>query len=764
MQALSWRTAAGSNRFVCSYTGSDQFGDGTQQKPFMTLTKSYTLYPTSSMVCRGIFSETLTGTHSTRIDGDYYGAAIFDGNGSNTLYAFFHSRMIFTNTSTPPSYAGLGGAANASLVGGAGFVAGLNGSPALVDKSSLYWGVIGGLLGTGGVVYSKVTPNLSYLVSLGSYAGTNQFVTVYGNTKANTIRSFTTSTPAGANFQFSLFSNTPVYLDQAGTIDRTMFCSDTTFWYHAQSSTEIVTSMGVHSRSSGTLTAVLAIGTTTTVNISAAVGVGVEDNIPTTGCIVKIDNEYIYCQRSSNTLINMVRGVSGTVAAAHASGANIYLVDALFTPTGVTDTDKMQSVVDKIAALNTTTKLTLTLCKYTSQTATQIFNNAELLDFSLKLSGDANNYPDISYYSSYYYYGAIKPALNVPIKYDSTGTAGSWDEHTASGLVSVDINNNIIVDDTGIGLYGEISSKVVTVNSQMINFDGFKSLMFPNFNQKNVYLGKEAMVLSAGTLKHYNAGDILPIGIYVVKMSTTGFLLYNSLQVADNDHIIVTTGGTTFSVFSGAGYVVAFDDPNIWNPIYVRQTNTLITLAQTDVLQTNGVYLNIFSKNVVYNGRTIIPGESFTAVAGVTTFTCSPADLTYKIAAIFDDSRVAAIEWVPALSYDSYYNLKNTDNPPKQIYTGGNMVQTYLSTGTTAGAATFVDVTDTTTFPATGTILIGGITLFKYTSKTATRFSGASQTLVLYAADTSVSYIGISSADSTVLASSGNARRYDTIL
>jgi hypothetical protein len=39
MNPYIWRTAAGSNKFVCSYTGSDWYGNGTQAKPYKSLTK-----------------------------------------------------------------------------------------------------------------------------------------------------------------------------------------------------------------------------------------------------------------------------------------------------------------------------------------------------------------------------------------------------------------------------------------------------------------------------------------------------------------------------------------------------------------------------------------------------------------------------------------------------------------------------------------------------------------------------------------------------
>ena len=96
MNAYIWRTAAGSNKFVCSYTGSDWYGNGTQAKPYKSLTKAYnTGSATAPIVCRGIFNDNLVGAHNSAINGDYFGAAVWDGQGTNNIYAFYHSNMIF---------------------------------------------------------------------------------------------------------------------------------------------------------------------------------------------------------------------------------------------------------------------------------------------------------------------------------------------------------------------------------------------------------------------------------------------------------------------------------------------------------------------------------------------------------------------------------------------------------------------------------------------------------------------------------------------
>jgi len=68
----------------------------------------------------------------------------------------------------------------------------------------------------------------------------------------------------------------------------------------------------------------------------------------------------------------------------------------------------------------------------------------------------------------------------------------------------------------------------------------------------------------------------------------------------------------------------------------------------------------------------------------------------------------------------------------------GNQYRTELSVPTTNITQTYIGVVDTTNFPATGTILIGGVTSVNYTSKTATSLVFASTVIPTYAVGTAV--------------------------
>ena len=99
MDAYIWRTV-GSYKYVCGYTGSDLYGTGTQTNPFKTLTAAYWYGSAGGIiVCRGIFNDNPTKAawvtsipyygNNASIIGDYYGAAVWDGQGKEFLYGYF---------------------------------------------------------------------------------------------------------------------------------------------------------------------------------------------------------------------------------------------------------------------------------------------------------------------------------------------------------------------------------------------------------------------------------------------------------------------------------------------------------------------------------------------------------------------------------------------------------------------------------------------------------------------------------------------------
>jgi hypothetical protein len=651
MNAYVWRTVNAAARYVCSYSGSDITGDGLSTNPFRSLTKAHTAthiltvnltgasggtgYTVNDVltlatpsggiaatvrvstvnagvvtavvltyrgvgysvgvktttggtganctinvatvsttncdiICRGLFSDDIvTGTHTNKIDADYYGAAVWDGQNLYNLYGFRHNNMIFLNSGSVPGYVGVGGAFNSNSVGNANVVYGLAGSPAFVDNCVLYWGVVGGS-SQNFTVFSRIKPNASYLCSLGSLAnaaGWSQNLTVYGIPKASMRKAITTTTGFfGPLHRYSLYSNCAIYLDQMGTFDRCMFAGDVTWW------------------------------------------VG----------------------------------------------------DTQFTPTGATDAAKLQSIVTQLAGMAGTAGLNkialtntgATESRFTSQVAADIFNNPTLQDFTLKNGSDAILDPTDTLYVNgvFTYFGAMKPALNVPIMEDSSGVPGTWDENTATGCLSVAAGNIIQIDEASPTALSQIYSKVIVINNRTMILDGIKSLMVPKL-ENNYYLEDRVMV---DTTPIYELTS-LAVGRYKVCAYP---LTYEGNIYYVGDTVYVSGTGTSFTDFDGnTAYLLEIDDPNFYNPVHVRQTRAIYaTVAVGGALQSGGVYLNYGNESITYRGRTIVTGESFMAENSVDSFSGTAG---YLIGIVFDDTRVPAAEWIPALSFDDYFNGMN---------------------------------------------------------------------------------------------------------
>ena len=155
---LYWRTS-GSDAYVDSFIGDDYNGDGTAQNPYQSLGRAWrgSSHKPYTITCRGYFAEDMAdGNHNAIIQGDYYGAAVFDGLSTYMLYGFRHTNMIIKNlplsgdfsVSTRADLAGVGaardirGASDALVDSGA--VYGLAGSSCFVQNSPVYIGCIGG--------------------------------------------------------------------------------------------------------------------------------------------------------------------------------------------------------------------------------------------------------------------------------------------------------------------------------------------------------------------------------------------------------------------------------------------------------------------------------------------------------------------------------------------------------------------------------------------------------------------------------------------
>lgn len=287
---------------------------------------------------------------------------------------------------------------------------------------------------------------------------------------------------------------------------------------------------------------------------------------------------------------------------------------------------------------------TFTDCIFSAQDAYELFNDPDNYDFTLKLTSDAV-LPNGGYI------GAMPPAIHVPILDNSEGRAETWDETTASGVVSIQ-NNEICYDPTLEESRGEILSKVLTLDTSKLSLSAIYAICFNNWAAQNIAISEEVFLGDT-----YTTADTLPIGKYVVRGNG---VIYTNSNFYDGDIVTVSAEGTTFAVEEGQSATLqAVIEPNIENVCYVRTAPTAYAyIKASEGLQRGGTYLNNGNKNITYRGRVIVPKESFVAVNDTDTFVCE-GDADYKIAIIFDDTRVPSQEWFSSLLFGESFVWKN---------------------------------------------------------------------------------------------------------
>ena len=584
-----WRkTVSGegtSTVYVDSATGSDLWGDGTRANPYQTLGKAYrgTAIRPNRIICRGRFCESMAdGDHIRYIEGDYYGAAVFDGAGYFLIYGFRHRDLIIINTGIGTDnlvvYKGSGLSAGVGSVGdGAsptttGAAYGVNGSSVLIDNSSLYFGVIGGSSFVKYVCFSR--PKAGYYpISLFTHSsGTITHNTIYGCRIANRQRK-----PEG---QFkcasSVFADFDMFADDTMTFTQCLFASDCGWYY--------------------------------------------KDMIETGKPQLKIVVDTL---STSETVVFTANVENGTMTIGGGGVTNIpSAIDALYVATRIT------------------VKPTFTSCMFTAETATDIFNNPTKQDFTLKPNGSGVISVDD-------YYGAFPPALLIPIMDDSTGVPATWDERTCDGLIEV-VNDEICIDEDSAATEGSIQSKIVQINPSLVTISAIFSAYASKFADYGCALWKENMIGQS-----YSAGDILPVGRYLVK----GAVVYDGNLLENKSVVVVQSENTTFANDNVVSSLVQLLDANVSDVVYVRTIVAIyVRIKQGDGLQRGATYLNYGNENITYRTRTIVPGESFVAENAVDDFTSN--DAAYEIGVMFDDTRVPSSEWIPAQLFGEYFVCK----------------------------------------------------------------------------------------------------------
>lgn len=563
MRPYRWRTRYTAYVYVDSMTGDDVRGEGTMTNPYKTLGKAYRGRSSAprTIVCRGRFCEDMAdGNHATMIMGDYMGAAVFDGEETFLIYGFGHTNMIIENCA-PATYdlvvhtgsgllAGVGRASYADGVGLANFVSGVAGSSAIVGKSPMYMGCIGG---NTAVAYLAVwSPKISGTQKLWyDSAGALSHITVYDVPIENRRRALLT---ARQKITAGVFAKCDFFADEPLIFEECLFGADCR-WV-------------------------------------------MEDGD-------ELDQEGTSGQERLNLLLGEM--------------------DAR----GILEEDRPKFIN----------------CEFSAQTSAELFNNAEAGDLTLRPTSDAVR-------AGRRYYGALAPALNLPIMEDSTGVAGSWDERSANGILQVS-GGAICIDETSTDTAGEIVSKIVKIDTTKMSITGVLTKYASKWCTHGVHLSGAAVL---GT--EYAPGAVLPPGRYMAH----GDVVYKNTNYPDGTVLGVTEEGTTFMSDATDGAdaeLVEIMDPNIADVCYLRSTPAIFAMIKsTDGLQRGGVYYNFGTKPIQYRGRTVAPGESFVAANSSDPFTPPTEQPSYQIGVMFDDSRVPSQEWIPAQFFGEYFVYK----------------------------------------------------------------------------------------------------------
>lgn len=585
-----WRTAPSGTEGVQTVyiheKGSNEFGDGTRQKPYQTLDYWNKNSTPTLVVCIGTFTcPLLTGNHNCTIKGDYYGAATFDGKGLYCPYGFTMQNMRVINTGTEGisrgSFFGVGRAYYADYVGGANYVYGVASSFNFLDSCLLYMGVMGSTH-TGATpsrgVYSRCKTNEgTYRLSLGR----GQDNTYVNNPDPSMWQKVIYS---NQTMTYGLFGNTVVIVNDKQTYSNCVFASDVQFWCFK--------------------------GTT---------------HNPET--------------------------------------------DVLIIPQGETSAEKQASILAQIESIyaewGTTSVLpTFNSCIFSNQSSHEIFVDHEHQNYNIRRGSDAVTQAGT-------YYGALPPAIELPIYENSSSHPNTWDERTCAGCVKVMADPNmtatpqpalICYDEASEATQGSIMSKVMRIDPTSMQISGIYAFFASKLKDYAIQLNKNS-VFDTETI--YEAGETVPVGMYKV----IGSIILTQTIDGVTEQYEVDNEGTIFIVGENASFqdngikshLLPYGDPNHMDVLYCRCRSTIYARAKYgDTLYKGVTYFNDNDHNIKYHGRTIAPGESFVCEFDDETYTCDSPDCS--IAIIFDDRDVAdserlvpTSEFIPANLWGNYY-------------------------------------------------------------------------------------------------------------
>lgn len=668
-----WR--ATNNVYVDAKVGSDLTGDGSQYKPYQSITRAlYHNQPTADiptsiptiMLAPGIYTGQLSFGCIGNISGSEWGKVIIDLQDKYTDYGFYHNNLIILNganaddttpigswTNRDYHYAGVGSAYYAGDVGHGNYVLGVSGSSVLIHNCPLYWGCIWSNAGQNRI-YSCLKQNGTYKLTFGGCSSQQNYCTYYKvRIEDQRLNSGLTVAPI---FR-CLFADFDMFVNNNLTFNQCFFTSDCK-WYYQKSKVNYL----------------IEINETNTSD-STSIVEDAENHITTIG--------------------------GGTVYE--------FITQALENGKSLAEA-KLAAIPTAAQALRAanyiSTKATWNNCIFSTQTAAQTFNNAEQLDFTLQLTSEAvEGYMDINKD----YYGALPPALNIAIMQNSDGHINCWEARSFSGLLKID-GDKIVIDEESAAETGEGRTKIIKLES-LETVDKVLTGIFAIFSEKfsshgisfwedwNL-LDNENKIALTDTAQTLTKGIANAPAYYLiqgnddtrVKVIINGDILEGSDALKAGQVIFVASTDTvTAQLDANDGdadaYLVPVLDSNMPDCLYVRMQQTVYAKAKSGQIKATATYLNSGNETITYNGHQIIPGESFEGVTGASTFIASD---NYEVDVLFDDDPknplVPNNEWIPASFWDSFYIRVNNTADKQKYYLGWNNDTALKAITTTKGA------------------------------------------------------------------------------
>lgn len=634
---IRWNFPVANNRvFVHSNFGSDEYGDGSQQHPWRTLThavitkKASTNAYATDIVCVGYFSEdlprldnyTTTYGYGRTIRGNSFGEAVFDGKNVFNVWGYYTSNLIIMHCTSNRD----------SLNRASGFVG--------VGVSSA----------AGAAVYASDAANVSGVS--GSSVVLHDCYIHFGSMKTNSsdpTRIIISKPKANKGFGYLYFGGS--------SYGASTFTQGTFY--------DVEVTERRKSRYAGSYRNML-FGKCAFITNDA-------NNTSYTHCLFASDCKFYY--------------FTGDTA------ANAYYEICSVADIAGT-TDPISSINEKIsdynAAHGTTypniTNNTFTSCLFSSQSSDTIMNDPENLDFTLNPNGDGITSGPYTG-SDKLYYGALPPAKQV-----------TWNIGTKDGCIEL-INGNVCLDTTNVSNHGSMLSDLICLNPAEFQISGVYGYHTPLFRSHRTLIS-EPKVFDASALKAtISDGDEMksvPIeqGIYIVK----GILTYYDSNdetlggLSDKQTLIVQEDGNYFKVTAGmesTNYLVPIIEPNNRDCVYMRCRATIPKVITADTpypsatdeyiyysnehLYSGCYYINYGDASIKYHTDIIGPNEGFMALDDVTPFYAKTQN--YKIGCLWDDHTtvindisvpspayggdVTPTVWVPSRLYGDYFVLKS---------------------------------------------------------------------------------------------------------